>query len=339
MDTVLSEVSKWLKEVLIGGILENLTDLFAAVNDQVGAIAGDVATTPANFSPGVFALIQDISETVILPIAGLLLTFICTYELIQMIIDHNNMANFDTFLFFKWTIKTFIAVTLISNTFDMVNRALSSGLVDAFSQAAIQNAAQEYDSLLNVNEDGIMGYIRIPKIDVELPILHGTEGDTLEHGVGHVLGSSLPVGGVSTHTVLSAHSGMASQRMFTDLDQLESGDVFYLQVLGETLAYQVDDINVVLPHESQLLQITKDVDGCTLVTCTPYGVNTHRLLVHGIRIPYEEAEMIAEETKKEEVQSTWQRQYVRGLIVGGVSAVYLLLEFLIAWIIWRRRYE
>ena len=219
------------------------------------------------------------------------------------------------------------------------NRALSSGLVDAFSQAAIQNAAQEYDSLLNVNEDGIMGYIRIPKIDVELPILHGTEGDTLEQGVGHVLGSSLPVGGVSTHTVLSAHSGMASQRMFTDLDQLESGDVFYLQVLGETLAYQVDDINVVLPHESQLLQITKDVDGCTLVTCTPYGVNTHRLLVHGIRIPYEEAEMIAEETEKEEVQSTWQRQYVRGLIVGGVSAVYLVLEFLIAWIIWRRRYE
>ena len=222
---------------------------------------------------------------------------------------------------------------------EQYNLALSSGLVDAFSQAAIQNAAQEYDSLLNVNEDGIMGYIRIPKIDVELPILHGTEGDTLEQGVGHVLGSSLPVGGVSTHTVLSAHSGMASQRMFTDLDQLESGDVFYLQVLGETLAYQVDDINVVLPHESQLLQITKDVDGCTLVTCTPYGVNTHRLLVHGIRIPYEEAEMIAEETKKEEVQSTWQRQYVRGLIVGGVSAVYLLLEFLIAWIIWRRRYE
>lgn len=222
---------------------------------------------------------------------------------------------------------------------EQYNLALSSGLVDAFSQAAIQNASEEYDTLLNVNQDGVMGYVRIPKIDVELPILHGTEATTLEQGVGHVLGSSLPVGGPSTHTVLSAHSGMASQRMFTDLEQLETGDVFYLQVLGQTLAYQVDAINTVLPHESDLLQITKDVDGCTLVTCTPYGVNTHRLLVHGVRIPYEEAEVIEEATVQEEVQSTWQRQYVRGLIVGGVSAGYLVLEFLIAWIIWRRRYE
>ena len=120
MDTVLNEVSEWLKEVLISGIMENLTDLFATVNDQVGSIAADVAMTPANFSPGVYALIRNVSETVILPIAGILLTFICTYELIQMIIEHNHMANFELFTLFKWIMKTFIAVTLISNTFDIV---------------------------------------------------------------------------------------------------------------------------------------------------------------------------------------------------------------------------
>ena len=219
------------------------------------------------------------------------------------------------------------------------NQALSSGLVDAFSQAALHNAAAEYHNLLNVNNDSIMGYVNIPKINVQLPIFHGTESEVLDRGVGHVLGSSLPVGGSSTHTVLSAHSGMASQRMFTDLEQLEIGDVLYLTVLGETLAYQVDTINTVLPHETELLQITKDVDGCTLVTCTPYGVNTHRLLVHGVRIPYEEAESIIEETIQAVAESTWQRQYIRGLIVGLVCALEITLEFFFAWLIWRRRNE
>lgn len=217
------------------------------------------------------------------------------------------------------------------------NQALSTGVVDAFSQAALHNASTEYHKLLNVNGDGIMGYVNIPKINIQLPVFHGTASDVLDRGVGHVLGSSLPVGGVSTHTVLSAHSGMASQRMFTDLEQLVIGDVFYLKVLGETLAYQVDAVNTVLPHETELLQITKDVDGCTLVTCTPYGINTHRLLVHGVRIPYEEAEAIIEETVQETVVSTWQRQYVRGLIVGLVCALEVGLEFLFAWLIWRRR--
>lgn len=218
------------------------------------------------------------------------------------------------------------------------NQALSSGLADAFSQAALQNASAEYDGLLNVNGDGVMGYISIPKINVQLPVFHGTDSDVLNQGVGHVLGSSLPVGGSSTHTILSAHSGMASQRMFTDLEQLEIGDVFYLQVLGETLAYQVDAINTVLPHETDLLQITKDVDACTLVTCTPYGVNTHRLLVHSVRVPYEEAEEIIEETVSKEVSSTWRQQYVRGILVGLVCVLGLGLEFLIAWLIWRRKH-
>lgn len=218
------------------------------------------------------------------------------------------------------------------------NQALSSGLADAFSQSALQNASAEYDALLNVNGGGIMGYISIPKINVQLPIFHGTGSDVLNQGVGHVLGSSLPVGGNSTHTILSAHSGMASQRMFTDLEQLEIGDVFYLQVLDETLAYQVDVINTVLPHETDLLQITKDVDACTLVTCTPYGVNTHRLLVHSVRVPYKEAEEILQETAPEEVSSTWRQQYVRGILIGLVCVLGLGLEFLIAWLIWRRKH-
>lgn len=120
MDIVLSEVSEWLKEVLISGILDNLTNLFTTVNDQVGSIATDMAATPADFAPGVFALVQNVSETVILPVAGILLTFICSYELIQMIIEHNQMANFETFTLFKWVMKTFFAVTLITNTFDIV---------------------------------------------------------------------------------------------------------------------------------------------------------------------------------------------------------------------------
>lgn len=120
MDFVLSGVTDWLKEVLISGIMDNLTGLFATVNDQVGSIATDMAMTPASFSPGIFSLVRNISETVILPIAGILLTFICCYELIQMIIEHNQMANFETFTLFKWVMKTFFAVTLITNTFDIV---------------------------------------------------------------------------------------------------------------------------------------------------------------------------------------------------------------------------
>ena len=157
---------------------------------------------------------------------------------------------------------------------------------DSFCQEAIREAAENYDSLLNMAGDGIMGYVQIPMIRVDLPIYHGTETETLDVGIGHLLGTSLPVGGESTHSVLTAHSGMATQKLFSDLDQLEHGDVFYLQILGETLAYQVDAINTVLPHDTTHLGITEGADHCTLVTCTPFGVNTHRLLVRGSRIPY-----------------------------------------------------
>lgn len=192
----------------------------------------------------------------------------------------------------------------------------------SYSQEALLDAAMDYEEQLNILGDGTMGYIQIPKIHVLLPIFHGTESDVLDRGVGHLLGSSLPVGGESTHTVLTGHSGMASNTMFTDLDRLGVGDVFYLQILNEVLAYRVRETNVVLPHESNLLGIVSDEDLCTLVTCVPYGVNTHRLLVTGERIPYEEAEQIQEEAAGEEdVGSTWQQKYVSGLVIGLGAAL------------------
>ena len=167
-----------------------------------------------------------------------------------------------------------------------------------------------------------MGYVKIPKIQVNLPIYHGTDAEMLDRGVGHLLGSSLPVGGENTHTILSGHSGMASQKMFTDLEQLVPGDVFYLNVLGETLAYQVTEINTVLPYETDLLGIVPGEDLCTLVTCTPYGINTHRLLVRGSRISYAEAAAPKEETASTEpAASTWEAKYVQGILWGIAAAL------------------
>ena len=209
---------------------------------------------------------------------------------------------------------------------------------DSFSQEAIREAAENYDSLLNMAGDGIMGYVQIPMIRVDLPIYHGTDTETLDVGIGHLLGTSLPVGGESTHSVLTAHSGMATQKLFSDLDQLEHGDVFYLQVLGETLAYQVDAIHTVLPHDTTYLGITEGKDHCTLVTCTPFGVNTHRLLVRGTRIPYEEAEVIVEEQLQieEPPASIWEQQYLKGILTG-LGAVVLIAVLFLAWRFYQRR--
>lgn len=161
-------------------------------------------------------------------------------------------------------------------------------LLDPFSPLKKEVDAR-YQSLLNTNEAGMMGYIRIPKIDVELPIYHGTEERILQSGVGHFEGTSLPVGGESSHTVLTGHRGLPSKLLFTDLDQMKEGDIFYLKILGETFAYKIDQILTVLPENTKALTIEPGKDYATLVTCTPYAVNTHRLLVRGIRIPYEEA--------------------------------------------------
>lgn len=212
---------------------------------------------------------------------------------------------------------------------------------ESFTQEAMLAAAEDYDNQLNLGGDGIMGYVEIPMIKVNLPIYHGTDSETLDAGIGHLLGTSLPVGGNSTHTVLTAHSGMANQKLFSDLDKLEIGDIFYLSVLDDNLAYQVDAINTVLPHESELLEIEAEADLCTLVTCTPFGVNTHRLLVRGTRIPYEEAEEIVEEQiqAEEKPTSTWVEQYILGLFYGSGAVLVMGIVYLIYRFNRRGKYE
>lgn len=168
---------------------------------------------------------------------------------------------------------------------------------------------------------GAMAYVDIPQIGVYLPVQHGTGAETLEKSVGHVVGTSLPVGGSNTHAVLSAHSGMASSKLFSDIDLLTEGDTFYVHVLGDTLAYEVDAINTVLPTDTSLLQIEEGKDLVTLVTCTPFGVNTHRLLVRGHRVPYTPEQETAAAAEKP-VASSWTRHYLTGLAIGlGVVAV------------------
>ena len=219
------------------------------------------------------------------------------------------------------------------------NETITPGTAgEAYSQAALLDASEDYESLLNIAGNGTMGYVEIPKISVNLPIYHGTGNDSLERGVGHLLGSSLPVGGESTHAILTGHSGMATQKMFTDLEQLAVGDVFYLHILDETLAYQVDSIKTVLPYDTSLLGIVSGKDYCTLVTCTPYGVNTHRLLVRGTRIPYEKAEVIVEETAQEEQpRSSWEEKYLLGLFLGVLAVLILFLAAVIVMQL-RRKY-
>ena len=211
---------------------------------------------------------------------------------------------------------------------------------DAAELTAQREAAEQYNAMLSgtaiteggasalplayaqqITVGGVMCYVDIPKINVYLPVQHGTDADTLERAVGHVVGTSLPVGGSSTHAVLSAHSGMASSKLFSDIDQLAEGDTFYIHVLGDTLAYKVDAINTVLPTDTSLLQIEDGKDQVTLVTCTPFGVNTHRLLVRGHRVPYV-PEREAEATETQKATSSWTQHYLTGLGVGlGAVAV------------------
>lgn len=195
------------------------------------------------------------------------------------------------------------------------------GLADGFSAAEIQN--EEYESILNPTGDGMMGYVEIPAIDVMLPIYHGTGVRTLEKGAGHLVGSSLPVGGENTHSVISAHAGLASKAMFTDLDRLEIGDRFYMYILNEVLAYEVKEINIVKPEETEKLEIVPGEDLVTLVTCTPYGINSHRLLVKGVRIPYSPEEQ--KEDKKHQEDGFWvwcRRGFIASVVIlAGVAIV------------------
>lgn len=192
----------------------------------------------------------------------------------------------------------------------------------------------EYEQLLNLAGNGVMGYIEIPKIDVMLPIGHGVSDSTLSAGAGHLPNTSLPIGGSGTHAVISAHTGMSTSKMFTDLGQLELGDRFYVHVLGDVLCYEVDQVLTVLPEEVDALAIVPEQDYVTLVTCTPYGVNTHRLLLRGHRanVPDAQAEEAAEQ-EQPHAKSTWTAKYLQGILVGllifaGIAAITAIIFWL-----------
>lgn len=189
------------------------------------------------------------------------------------------------------------------------NQRLASGsglnLGDAFE--AVQQNPGEYETFLNVGRDGIMAWLEIPAIQVTLPVYHGTSERSLQKGAGHLEGTSLPVGGRDTHTVISAHRGLPSKKMFTDLDQIEAGDLFYIHIFQSILAYRVKMVETVTPDNTKALAVRPGQDLATLVTCTPYGINSHRMYVHGERIPYEKA--VKEESGKtglkERIRNDW----------------------------------
>lgn len=187
----------------------------------------------------------------------------------------------------------------------------------------------EYETMLNVSGNGIIGYIEIPAINCSLPIYHGTDESVLQIAVGHIEGSSLPVGGAATHCVLSGHRGLPSARLFTDLDKLANGDTFVLRVLDETLTYEVDQIRIVEPYEMDALEIEDGKDYCTLVTCTPYGINSHRLLVRGHRVENQE--------QAHTVRVTADAMQIEPIIVAPLVAVPMLLFLLLVLLVSTRK--
>lgn len=216
------------------------------------------------------------------------------------------------------------------------NQALAQSAMivsDPFAQSnELRNAV--YDDLLNTTNNGIMAYLEIPTIAVNLSIYHGVESDALKKGIGHLPETSLPVGGESTHTVLCGHSGMSYAKLLTDLNQLKEGDVFYIHVYREELAYMVDQIKIVLPTDTSDLQIVQGEDYVTLITCTPYGVNSHRLLVRGTRISEEEGKEERTDPNEETQQDTqpvssWQREYLKYIAMGIALSVVLLLAVVV----------
>lgn len=199
------------------------------------------------------------------------------------------------------------------------NEMIASGniqLQDPFVEEVDGKALDNYDELLCMTGDGVMGFINIPSIKVSLPVYHGTSEQTLEVGAGHLQGSSLPVGGRSTHSVITGHTGLSNAKLFTDLIELSKGDIFILNVYGEKLVYEVDQIKTVVPYELEDLAIIPEKDYCTLVTCTPYGVNTHRLLVRGIRTENVEVSENKELFRAKAVESKWMQEYKRDVAIS-----------------------
>lgn len=200
-------------------------------------------------------------------------------------------------------------------------------LPDSFALAESSGVDPVYMNTLNIAGDEMMGSVEIPKINIKIPIYHTTEEEVLNKGAGHLEGSSLPVGGVNTHAVISAHRGLPSASLFTDLDQMKVGDHFLLHVLDETLCYEVDKISVVKPEDTTALAVEDGQDLVTLLTCTPYGVNTERLLVRGHRVPYVEEEVKEEKTVLS--GSSLHTNYLLWVFVGlSVTALFIFVLYL-----------
>ena len=212
------------------------------------------------------------------------------------------------------------------------NQELYSGriqLQDPFKEMFEEKETGKYNELLNINKNGIMGTIVIPAINIKLPIYHGTSEKILEKGIGHLEGSSLPLGGENTHTVLTGHTGLSNAKLFTDLSEMKEGEFFFLNILGEQLVYQINQIRIVLPTDLEELYIKKGKDYCTLVTCTPYGVNTHRLLVRGERVENKGILENKRNFEKKRIESRWMKEYKYALksSLGMLGGSFILLYF------------
>ena len=211
---------------------------------------------------------------------------------------------------------------------------------DPFVEGSGYALPENYKEVLNLSEDGIMAYIEIPKISVYLPIYHGTSNEVLEKGVGHIQSTSVPIGGESTHSVLTGHTGLPSAELFTRLDELVVGDIFYIHVLDEVLTYKVYETKVILPDKIDELQISSGNDFITLVTCTPYGVNTHRLLVKAERTEYEAVQEPSSEnntTLTESTENTSQNYYLTGIEIGIGIFVIIMIVIVILVIILKKK--
>jgi sortase A len=206
------------------------------------------------------------------------------------------------------------------------NSLIGQPVKDPFVEGSGAIVPKNYDAILNVNHDGVMGEIKIPKIKVDLPIGHGTDDKTLEDGAGHTRQTSLPIGGSSTHSLIIAHRGLPRAEMFTRLDELQLGDVFTITVLDKTLTYQIDKISVVDPDDLSQISIIKGRDLVTLMTCTPYGVNTQRLLVRGTRIPNQSVANTVQPSVTSMGLEGWAR--IIGLIIGVVSLLVLMITII-----------
>lgn len=239
---------------------------------------------------------------------------ISSYEEAIVVADENGQIDYES-------------EVLMANTYN--TNLLPCILPDSFATAeAAEEEDEEYMSCLNLNGDGIMGYVQIPKIGIKIPIFHGTSDEVLQIGAGHLEGSSLPIGGESTHSVLSAHRGLPSASLFTDLDLMKEGDHFYINVLDETLAYEVDQILTVEPVDTTALVVEDGKDLVTLLTCTPYGVNTQRLLVRGHRVDYVEG-MVEEEDIPLAAYS-YHTNYLLWVLVGlGITVAFILVLFIL----------